>query len=79
MLTPSEPLAHRGDLRADNLPLGGGHQLLALIQRQAERFGDSQIVALDTRHLRLGHDPRLKFSNQLHPPHQLRHGPTPSL
>ena len=75
MLAPSEPLAHRAGLGSDNLRLGGRHQPLALIQRQTESFRDREIIALNSRHLRLNHDPRLKFGDQLHPPHQIRHGP----
>jgi hypothetical protein len=37
------------------------HQPLALIQRRAESFWDREIVALNARHLRLGHDTRLNL------------------
>jgi hypothetical protein len=40
------------------------HQLFALIQRQAESFGDREIVAVNPRHLRLRRDTRLKFGDQ---------------
>ena len=58
MFAPSEPLAHYGHLGTDNLHPGGRHKPLALIQRQAESFGDREIVALDLRHLRLRDDTR---------------------
>ncbi len=73
MLAPSELLAHRGDLGADDLRLCGRHQPLALVQRQADGLGDRKIIALNSGHLGLGHDARPQLGYQLHSPYQLRH------
>jgi hypothetical protein len=65
-------------LGADNLRLGGRHQLLTLIQGQAECLGNREIGAFDARYLRLRNDTRFKLGDELHPPHQRRHGLIPS-
>jgi hypothetical protein len=53
--TIPQPLAYRGNLGADDLPLSGRRQPLALIQRQADGLHRRDIVALNPRHLDLGY------------------------
>src|SRR5271166_2865049 len=77
VLTPSEPLTHRGNLSADDLRLSGCRQPFALVQRQADGFRDREIVALNPGHLGLGHGARPKLGNKLYPPYQLRHRSRP--
>jgi hypothetical protein len=46
VLAPSEPRAHRGDLSAGDLCLGGCRQLLAFVERQANGLSDRGQSAL---------------------------------
>jgi hypothetical protein len=78
MLTPPEPFAHDGHLSPDDPCLGSRHQPLALVKRKPERLLRREIIALNAGQLSLGRNPRLELGDQLHPPHQLRHGPSPS-
>ena len=69
--------AQSSDLRRHELGLQRRRELLRLGEREPELGQAGPLVTLNVGELGLSDRAGLKLRDQLHPPHQLRHQPTP--